>query len=723
MDTLSITLEIDDNGANAVLSRTEQKVDNFVDKVSGANPKINISIGDKGFIELDKLEKKAENTRKTFASLVQFNSRDNSLDGLSQSAIRLQQETSRANARVRETQKILSEYKGSNQSLFKVLSDDARAAERDLARLETRSAELEKRLVQRGGTPNAGGGANNLKLSAFQKQNLFYQANDIATMASLGANPMQIIASQAGQLAQIPTAAQASALVAAYAPLVGILGAGAAALLLTYKITGDIRAEAEKRLKVETMISAAQNKYILGQREIVKNSEKLFAQDSRDRNFSQFLSTSAIEDLKKRRDSLKFLVDNTPIVTLPSIENGKFVDKPNEDYEKRVEEIRKLNAQIFSAEQQNNLAAKNSFNDRWESYKKSQESATQASERAWQIAQRAAQKHNEEVEKGKKFIEDLGKTSMSFLDGVFNRTGSNNPFVNLFSEADRQAKQLQESTKGLSKSLIADLEQMETKANSLRLFETRIDTGLTAFGFRDRADQIRNAGSDPETNKRFFDDAVNRDVRGGLFNDTYGAFLAGKAGGADKLTEAQRRDIYEVNQLKNLSGNPNFESVSGGNVNDRSLISRLARERMFGANGDENLSLNDRLKKQYDIIYGNARSDDEKAIADRKFAALTGSVDFSKVSSDLREKAIMANLGAEKNTIESEKNAEKLRLRQTEATEKLASEIEKLNKIAAKDGFGAVKTQVELIDRTNGKVNILGASPVPSDMNESYPRQ
>lgn len=715
-DFISIDLEISDDGANAVLSRAEQKVDGFVNKVNGATPKINISIDGKPFIELDKLEKKGETVRKTFTSLVQFNPRDNSLDGLSQSAIRLQQETTKANARVRETQKILSEYKGSNQSLFKILTEDARKAEQELTRLGVRSAELEKRLVQRGGMPNAVGGGNNLNFSSFQKQNLFYQANDIATMAALGANPMQILASQAGQIAQIPTAAQASALVAAYAPLVGILGAGAAALLLTYKITGDLRAEAEKRLKIETMITAAGNKQVLDQEKALKNFEESEKFAARNRNFSQFLGRAEISELETRKRSLEERKNLFP---------NEFKGEQTSEFQAITSEISAINSQIDALRQRNKLEADRGFNDRWEAWKRSQESAMQASERAWQAAERAAKKHNEEVEKGKKFIEDLGKTSMSFLDGLYSRTGSNNPFVTLFSEADRQAKLLRESTRGLSADFVSQLEEMEAKANSLKLFEARVDNALTAFGYRDRADQIRNAGN-PEANKRFFDDSVKSDIRRGLFFDggafgTYGSNLAIGAGADyDKLTDAQKRSIYEVDQLKNLqSPNANFNSVLDSNVNDRSLISRLARERTFG-NGDENLSLNDRLKKQYDIIYGNAFSDDEKAIADRKFSALTNSVDFSKVSNELREKAIIANLGAEKNTIEAEKKAEIQAQKQITATENLTKEIKRLNEIAERDGFGAVKNIVEIIDKSNGSVNVRGAEPIPSDMNRNY---
>jgi len=41
------------------------------------------------------------------------------------------------------------------------------------------------------------------KLSGTQIQQLGFQINDMATMAAMGANPMQILASQGGQIAQV----------------------------------------------------------------------------------------------------------------------------------------------------------------------------------------------------------------------------------------------------------------------------------------------------------------------------------------------------------------------------------------------------------------------------------------------------------------------------------------------------------------------------------------
>lgn len=469
--------------------RNEQRafntVDNFYDKIQSVNNAINGLGKNSTFAKeftsrLQETEKSAEKARQTFSSLVQFKPGDNSLDGLSQSAIRLQQETTKANARVRETQKILSEYKGTNQSLYNVLADDARAAEKELTRLATRSAELEKRLIQRGGTPNAG---NALQLSRFQKQNLTYQANDVITGILSGLPITQIAAQQGGQIAQVFNPAQASALVAAYAPLVGILAAGAAALLLTYKITGDIRAEAEKRLKIETNLTAEFNKQNLARKKAREDLRDAENEQKFGRSFANELKNLDDDALRRRQETFRKLADLNPESPFAA-RNESSILAINDELARRTDERRKQ--------------ADAAFNSRNENFKKSQDAAREAREKAnAEFAQ--------SVKDGQERVKELNQTTTEFFNSLFLQAGGENPFVKIFADASAAIRNVRTQTAGLSKDLQDTAERFaRTNAENV-LFGQRIESAFQAFDLRFDAAKFRDF---VDTKKPFIDPAI-----------------------------------------------------------------------------------------------------------------------------------------------------------------------------------------------------------------------
>lgn len=89
-------------------------------------------------------------------------------------------------------------------------------------------------------------------------------------------------------------------------------GAIAAAGYLIVDASKKIREEAEKRLKYETIISAAGNKQAVAQKNALRDFEFSRNIQAYEQNSSRALPTASIADLKKRRDNLQKLVNLNP---------------------------------------------------------------------------------------------------------------------------------------------------------------------------------------------------------------------------------------------------------------------------------------------------------------------------------------------------------------------------------------------------------------------------
>lgn len=537
-----------------------------------------------------------------------------------------------------------------------------------------------------------GGGANRsiqpLQLAKGQAQQLSFQINDIATSLASGASPFQVMAQQGGQVIQAfggvngTLAATKAALAAVGLSLGGlaVFGGLAAAGLAVVKITESIRTEAERRLKAEEAIVAAMNRQRLLGIEIAKNTERVLKQDAADDQFSQFLKNGSIDDLQRRLENIRRLQNvggNTDVGVDPK--TGKAIAVESEASKRRVEELRRLEQEIRERGRQTSSDRSNVFEQQAENYKKSQESARKAQE-----------EFAKSVEEGRKKVGELGKTYNAVLDGIVQRSNANNPFVQLFSEADRSMKVLRENTRGLSRDVIAQFEAMEQKANSLKLFEARIESGLGALGLRNEAANFRNP-VDPEKN-RLQQDAIIRQFLAD--NPNYGNSFFGGSGDFRSITydqngnmdEATRRDILSRSQL----GRNTLETPA-----DR---------------------LNKTLQDQFNLLNQNARSPDEQRIADRRFAALTQGVNPLELSDRNREAAAAVREREAVRIESAEKEAIDVARESRDLQKRIAESQEKLLLIAEKQGIRGV--EIAIRDGTSGGVDVK--SPTSSDTGSLY---
>jgi hypothetical protein len=188
-------------------------------------------------------------------------------------------------------------------------------------------------------------------LSSYQKTQLSFQLNDIATSLASGANPLQVLAQQGGQIVQIlqmtkvetqglaaatgtaaaseavfATSAKAAAISqaevavssqataasmtqasgaatimgASLGNLAGILSAGAIAIFAVYKVTQQIEHVARQRLEIEEKIAGRFGKQII----LAGELNKLLAEAATRRADAEFLSTASPEAIQRQRDEL-----------------------------------------------------------------------------------------------------------------------------------------------------------------------------------------------------------------------------------------------------------------------------------------------------------------------------------------------------------------------------------------------------------------------------------
>jgi hypothetical protein len=177
-------------------------------------------------------------------------------------------------------------------------------------------------------------------LSGFQKRQLSFQANDIITGLLSGQNITQILAQQGGQIVQtfqqgkaasegmaVATKATATSMgeAAGAATLFGTsivtigatLAVALTAIAAAYKISKDIRTEAEKRLKTEESITAALNAQYL----TAVNLKKELAEGQSGRDFGRFLQSGDIIGLKSTLARLQGDFDSTRQSTITDINN------------------------------------------------------------------------------------------------------------------------------------------------------------------------------------------------------------------------------------------------------------------------------------------------------------------------------------------------------------------------------------------------------------------
>lgn len=308
-----------------------------------------------------------------------------------------------------------------------------------------------------------------------------------------------------------------------------------------------------------------------------------------------------------------------------------------------------------------------------------------------------------QINAGRARVNELGKSTDALFANLFAKRGASNPFVEVFSEADKAIESTRLATAGLRADLRATADQLVNTINANALFSARLETRLQAVDLRGDAANFRNTRqSDTAAADKFANDAMSRfrrDLATGLFKnpENLAAFRSGtsNAVGLD-LFNFQR----QLEQSGGLFRNPEFDEQT---------------RRRLSAADPTNTTVQDRLDKQLAVIRDlNPSNDIQRAEADRKIIALTQGLDPNTLTDRERNAAAAARENEATRLENAETAAKTERADAAKVQTSIDANIAELLKIAKSDGLTGV---IRIINEAEDKANVeLGKRPTPRDV-------
>lgn len=455
----------------------------------------------------------------------------------------------------------------------------------------------------------------------YARINLARQGADVFTQAGSGASP-GLIAIQQGP--QIVEAMALSGLKFSGAMATGAVALGAIAVAagVTYKITGDIREEAERLLKVEERITAEWNKQALKTKSIAEDREKFnkqreFAAGERSLDRQQFTSGDQIrlaqEQLQREIDLLrKYDAGNTQAIA--------------------AKEARILS---YDADLENrSRTGMTATDDSW--FKKQAEEA---------------QKFADDVKKGQERVKELGETWRNTFADITRQTYADNPFVQVFFDADEALRRLKKNLEGLPAEMQKAAIASQQAFNARQLFGARIDNAMGVFDLREMA-------------ARFRDDTPQRR-----------AFA--QAGLDRQIADGERRIAM---------GGVNVDAIREYNGFRQRFIDRQFQSESPADRLDRQIAALDRL---------DPKNSGEQALLDQKILRTAQGIDPSQINSGTRERlAQIADRAADR---EEKRFQEALAVQKEMAAslKKISGEEQKLNDEVAKGGSNVINLRIQ----------------------------
>lgn len=285
-------------------------------------------------------------------------------------------------------------------------------------------------------------------------------------------------------------------------------------------------------------------------------------------------------------------------------------------------------------------------------------------------------KIKQSVEAAKAKVLELEKTYTSVLDNLFARQSANNPFVSLFTEADKSLKTLRENTRGLQKDVVTSFELMLAKQNQFALSSGRLDNRLDAFDLREQAANFRNP-FDPEKLKTEEEEFIKRF----LYNNPNYLYLKNKK----EVDADTRKDILS-----------------------------------FGLFDTPQSRLNKSLDEKFDLIYGRGKlSPEQQALADRKFLSVTQGVSPLELSNGNREQAALVREREAARRERYEQDAMALYREQRDLQRKIEANTARQNKIAETQGEQGIKVDITTKDESP-TTKTTAKRPTAADTEQSF---
>ncbi len=599
------------------------------------------------------VERQALNLQFTLRKIGEVSVNSKGVDGLGKAALRADAELSKTYARLRQIEAEAAVAK--DPAILKRLQAEAAKTSGDLDRLQNK---LERVAAGRSAAADRVAARNVAAGSGFNGRGLL-------NSAAAGFIPGAFEAS-AGLDAAAAAGIGAASLVA--------LGAVAAAGLAIVKISEHLRAEAEKHLHAEENIAIAVNKTVIAAKEQLKTFQEADKLRERQSQFQDELANQGVADRKaltERIALLKQLRDADP--------NGPNAGEFDSNIQAGEQRLKALDKQSTDA-------ANASFEQRNEIFKRSQA--------------QAAEFQKQQVEAGIARVTEIKKSADELFAGLFAKQGEKNPFVQIFTEAEKAIEATRVATAGLSDELRNQAEQMVKTAEANSLFSARLDARLAASDLRTDARRFRNGGGTADADRRATEQiaAFIRNNQAGFFRNTDNLqpFFAGTS----PKTALQLFDFKrQLDESGGLFRNPIFQDEQ--------------RRRLAIATGADETA-QERLDRQLDIIRKlEPANDAQRAEADRKIIALTSGLNPADLSDAGRNAAAAARENEAARTINLEASAKAEKAAEKVVQKSIDDNIAALLAIAQSDGLTGV---IRIINNAENDAAVsLGNRPTPKD--------
>jgi hypothetical protein len=303
------------------------------------------------------------------------------------------------------------------------------------------------------------------------------------------------------------------------------------------------------------------------------------------------------------------------------------------------------------------------------------------------------------IDEGKKKIAELKKANADLFGDLFNAAGENNPFVKVFSEAEKAIERTRLTTANLSDELRNQAEQMTRAANANNLFAARLQATLSASDLRAEGAAFRD-DEGTETADRRAHEALARFKRNqatGLFKnpENLAIFQTGTSTKTRlELFDYQRR----LEESGGLFRNPDIQDA------DRRAIAQQTGPTTLQARLDRQLAALNKLHPE---------NEDQRSQIDRKIIALTQGVDPKDLTTAERSAAAAARENEATRIEMQEQEAAKDREQRNKTLKSLDDNLSKLREIAESEGLTGV---IRIINEAEDRAKVsLGQRPTSKD--------
>lgn len=285
------------------------------------------------------------------------------------------------------------------------------------------------------------------------------------------------------------------------------------------------------------------------------------------------------------------------------------------------------------------------------------------------LQQQIEQAIEAQIKQGLDRIKSLKTTTDDLLSSLSQKRAGDNPFVAIFSEAEVAARKLEETTRGLSASVISEFKKIQDESTRSRFFDAQLDAGSRAIDLRREAQDLRRGGASPPPSAR------------------------------------QQFSFEQIR--RGVATSPNLHLDLAGYFAEKPQAQGSTVDRLR-----EQIAFVEKLRAQ------NADLSTSASSADKRIIALSAGVKPEDLTPELQEKAAGAREREASRLENADKEAATQRTETLNLQRKIAAELEALRKqVQSGIKLDGEPAQLDLTVNDDGSLSLLGRSPRAGDYN------